>query len=186
MSYSRFSIVHGAILGAITVVIIAIGTTHNVSAATPPKPTYTPLFTADFENSNVGDTIQEFAYPTTPAKTTYSNSIAGPFGGQRTVLQENTAGNKNFGGRILNTKLVKGQEIWVRWYEYFPAKFCFANGTNGDSNGGAGKMKWLRFQYPNNTTRVTFELDGTPSCTAPCTSCMTEMSVDSIIGEAMG
>lgn len=182
MWYSKYL----ATLGAGIIVTLALGTVHNASAANPSQPAYTPLYTADFENSTVGNTIQEFSSTTTSAKTTYDNSIIGPFGGQRVVRQENQSNKKGFGGRIVNTSLGKNKEIWVRWFEYFPGNFCFANSVNGDNGGTGGKMKWMRFQYPSNTHRITLKMDGTPGCAAPCNNCMTKMSIDSIVGEAMG
>ena len=116
MKYSGYS----AILGACLLTIFALGTVQEVSAASPSQPTYTPLFTADFENNTVGSSIQEFADPITKAKLTYSNAITGPFGSLLTARQVNQAENKNFGGKVVDVNLGKGKEIWVRWYEYFP------------------------------------------------------------------
>lgn len=188
MSYSRYSTIHRAILGAITVVILALGITLNVDAANPPKPTYQPVYTADFESGAVGNAVQELAVSTTPAKTAYSNEIAGPFGGTRVVKQTNTAGAKFFGGNLHNfsPSLDAGDEVWVRWYEYFPDNgrdFMWANGDNVD--GGSGALKWMRFEYTNKA-RMTLEMNSTPNCTAPCTNGMTSLAPDYMVGENMG
>jgi hypothetical protein len=169
--------------------MLALGTAHNASAAGPSQPAYTPLFKADFENSTVGNSVQEFANSSTPAKTTYDNSITGPFGGQRVVRQENTSNNKSFGGNIHNFSpaLGVGDEVWVRWYQYFPSGFVFANSTNGDNNGSGGKVKWMRFQLgTGGGARMTFKPRATPSCTAPCSNGKTDFEPAHVSGEGMG
>ena len=60
--------------------------------------------------------------------------------------------------------------------------FCFANGTNG-ADGGSGRIKWMRFQYQTNSTRITTQLKANGSCTAPCTNCYPSMAIGAITGE---
>ena len=165
------------------------GELEDSSSGEPPSgpvPTYVPFFVTSFEGGSAGQMVADFVNPTTPMKLSYSDEIAGPFGDALVARQENQATNKNFGGRIVDVALGKGEQVWVRWFEYLPDDYCFANGTNGDANGGSGKMKWMRFQYPGNSTRVTLQVTGTPSCAAPCSDCMTELQIESIVGEAMG
>ena len=156
--------------------------------AAPPKPTYQPVFTADFDNGVTGNTVQELAVTTTSAKTIYSNAVPGPFGGGKVVRQSNTADNKSFGGKVLDfpTQLGSGKEVWVRWYEYFPAGFKFANGTNGD--GGSGGIKWMRFQGGGSGggTRLTFQPLATPNCAKPCSGGLNTFTPSKVTGENVG
>jgi hypothetical protein len=175
-------------LGAVITMALALGFSPGVNAANPPQPTYQPLYTADFEGGAVGNTVQELSVATTPAKTTYSNSIAGPFGGARVVKQTNTVGAKFFGGSLTNftPNLDVGDEVWVRWYEYFPdngSTFMWANGDNVD--GGSGAIKWMRFEYTNKA-RMTLEMNANPNCALPCASGKTDLRPKYVIGENMG
>lgn len=145
----------------------------------------TAFFTANFENSVLGTAINEFAKLISTINTVYSSEIAGPFGGNRVVKQTMAAEQKGFGGRLVDMDLGEGNEVWIRWYEYFPIGFCFANGTNGDASGGAGAIKWMRFQYPGTTERITFEVEAQAGCTAPCNKCLANFRPHSVIGESM-
>jgi len=143
-----------------------------------------PLANFDFNSGTEGASITEFSKVSAPLKSAYSSEVESPTGGGLVMRIHNETGNKTFGGRIVDLDLGEGDEVWVRWYQYFPNGFKFANGTNGDANGGAGRLKWMRFQYSGNSDRITFEIDATGSCAAPCNFSKTQMQAESIIGEA--
>jgi len=145
---------------------------------------YATDFNADFDGGEEGASITEFWFLTAALKSVYSGDIVGPSGVPGKSLKiSNEVDNKWFGGKIIEVDLGEGEEVWVRWYQYFPDDFKFANGRNGDGYGGAGMIKWLRFQYPGNSERITFEIDATPGCAQPCESALSEMIPDMIIGE---
>lgn len=165
--------------------VIAL-TSIKPTLAGPSTPQYKPFYAENFDSiSNTNNSVvSSFEISTTPQLKTYSSEIAGPFRDGIVVKQEIEVLKRGFGGRIASTNLGQGQEIWVRWYEYFPENFIFANSTVG-SDGGAGALKWLRFQYPGNSQRMTILLDGTGRCTSPCNNGQKEIVPDSIQTEGL-
>lgn len=154
--------------------------------ADPIPPQYQPFYLQSFDHAITDNAFSNFEISTTPERKVYSKELSGPFGGTngRVIKQTIEALKKGFGGRIASTDLGENAEIWVRWYEYFPADFIFANGTKG-SEGAAGALKWVRFQYPGHSERITVLLDSASSCAAPCARGLQSVSPDSIQGEGL-
>lgn len=140
---------------------------------------------ADFETGTSGEAIAEFQVLKSPDNTTYSNEIKGPFDGDSVIKIGQSITQKYFAGKITSLNLVEGEEIWVRWYQFFPEDFAFANGINGDDSGGAGSIKWLRFQYPATSERITFLVDATARCADPCENYLEYLVPEKFIGELM-
>lgn len=138
----------------------------------------------------------DWAASTTPAKTTYqlpsTYGITDPWGGNSQIIrQENgtVAGQTGFGGNITFLGgLGEGDEVWVRWYEYFPTTFMFANGDVND--GGSAALKWMRFQGTDvgagGAPRLTYKPWATADCTWPCSSGLTTYTPKDISGENTG
>tara|TARA_R110001632_G_scaffold90907_1_gene195094 strand:- start:1110 stop:1976 length:867 start_codon:yes stop_codon:yes gene_type:complete len=138
------------------------------------------IYETDFEAGVLGQGITDFV---TTFNTTYSNDITGPDGSAQVAKMSPPFQAKYFGGNMLNVDYGAGSDIWVSWYQYFPTGFIFANGINGDGNGGAGALKWLRLQYVGNSERVTLGIDATGGWTSG--PALEEMQYDWIAGEAM-
>ncbi|MDG1772705.1 MAG: hypothetical protein P8H32_04625 [Oceanicoccus sp.] len=144
------------------------------------------ILTADFETGEEGDSITEFHSLKRPENATYSTEVAGPYSGEKVLKIEQKKTEKYFGGKIANVDLGEGKEIWVRWYQFFPEDFAFANGVNGDDLGGAGSIKWLRFQYPGVSERITLLMDATYRCYDPCTDHLNSLVPEKFVGELQG
>lgn len=147
----------------------------NVWGSKPPF-----VYESAFSDGAVGQTITDFP---TPFAIEYSNDIAGVDGGTQVAKLSPAFEAKYFGGKIMNCDYSSGDDIWVSWYQYFPTGFIFANGINGDANGGAAAIKWLRLQFEGTSERITLGVHATGGWTGG--AALTEMQYDWVIGEAM-
>lgn len=126
----------------------------------PSPPATGNLADYDFDAGTNATRITEFVMPGTPSvfeKLQYSPDKVGPSGTGKVVKVEKLITQKYSGGNMVDipVPMDEGEEIWCRWYQYFPAGFVFANGVNGDDGGSAASIKWMRFQFTGNSERIT-------------------------------
>lgn len=138
-------------------------------------PTYSPLFTWSAAGGISGEPVTGFA-SNNFNRMTYSTGIPGPFGGSGVGQQFLEGDGLFWGGNIIENlsslDIGEGDDIWIRFYHYFPEFFCFTSGELPPPPDGPdrwGNIKWLRMEYTNGTryTQQIGSLGGTPIADSP-------------------
>lgn len=136
-----------------------LGSTHwSATLANTPAPTYTPMFTDDFETYSSGAPYPANSYWPDRTLVDTSRSLSGSKSNKITFQQ----GNNFFGGKQdLPTTAGEGETVWFRAFFYFPETFSFsADNITGDywgfgkfmvlsQVGGGGSRMYMQLPSPS-------------------------------------
>lgn len=128
-------------------------------AGDKPVAAYTPVLADTWGDGVVGNSVANFN-ARNAGTVTYSDDVASPFGNSIVGKMDIATNENNFGGNFpVGSNLVvnEGDDIWIRWFNYFPSSFCAGFGTAGD---GYGRTKWIRFGFASTGQRLTLQLGG--------------------------
>lgn len=134
----------------------------DFEAGNKPAASFSPLFAESWDGGVIGNNVANLSPRAGSGTVTYSDGVAGPFGGTSVGRFDILANGNLFGGTLAGSNSIvinEGDSLWLRYANYFPASpaFCAGSGSGPD---GYGITKMFRFAFANNGQRLTLQYGG--------------------------